>query len=100
MNKMKKIILALAMSCFGYVNLALADQACFQVEGMTCATCPVTVKAAVKKLKGINEIKTSLEEKNAVVDFDSQKINADEIQKAIDGTGYKATSQECKKSKG
>lgn len=77
-----------------------ADKACFEVQGMTCATCPVTVKAAVKKLKGINDVKTSLEEKNAVVDFDVQKTNSSEIKRAIENSGYKAIPQECKKIKG
>jgi len=98
---MRKIFFAsIVLSSFGIFSSAWAEKACFEVQGMTCATCPLTVKAAVKKLKGINEVKASLEEKNAVVDFDSQKINASEIKKAIDGVGYKAIPQECKKSKG
>lgn len=98
---MKKIIFAmLVISSSGVFSSAWAEKACFEVQGMTCATCPLTVKATVKKLKGIREVKASLEEKNTVVDFDSQKINATEIKKAIDGTGYKAVPQECKKNKG
>ena len=98
---MKKILFAsIVLSSFGIFSSAWAEKACFEVQGMTCATCPLTVKAAVKKLKGINEVTASLEEKNAVVDFDSQKINTIEIKKAIDSVGYKAIAQECKKNKG
>ncbi|MDZ4660128.1 MAG: cation transporter [Pseudomonadota bacterium] len=97
---MKKIIfVSLIFIGFGYFNLAWAEKACFEVQGMTCATCPITVRAAVKKLKGINDIKASLEEKNAVVEFDSQKTNTAQIKKAIDDVGYKAIPQECKKIK-
>lgn len=95
---MKKIIVVSAvLVCFGAIGPAWAEQACFDVQGMTCATCPLTVKAAIKKLKGIAEVSASLKENSAVVDFDSQKTNATEIKQAIDGVGYKATPKACKK---
>lgn len=95
---MKKIIIfSLALSNFWAVSQAWAEHACFDVQGMTCATCPLTVKAAVKKLKGISEVRASLKENSAEVDFDSQKTNVSEIKQAIDGVGYKATPKACKK---
>lgn len=96
MRRIKTALLAL--SIFGFLGIARAEQACFEVQGMTCATCPLTVKAAIKKLKGIHDVKASLQEKNAVVDFDSQKINTSEIKKAIDSVGYKAIHQECNRN--
>lgn len=96
---MRRIQIALlVLSSFGFLGPAWAEKACFEVQGMTCATCPLTVKAAVKKLIGIREVTASLQEKNAVVDFDSRKINAAEIKKAIDSVGYKAIPQECKQN--
>lgn len=98
---MKKIINVFTLlSGITVYGTAWAETACFEVQGMTCVTCPVTVKTAMKKLKGVTEVKTSLEEKNAVVDFDSQKTNSAEIKKAIENSGYKAVPQECKKIKG
>lgn len=94
----KTQIALLVLSSFGFLGSAWAEKACFEVQGMTCATCQLTVRAAVKKLKGIGEVNASLQEKNAVVDFDSQKINAAEIKKAIDSVGYKAIPQECKQN--
>ncbi len=98
MNKI--IITALVCGSLGASSFAWAEKVCFEVQGMTCATCPITVKAAIKKIKGITEVKTSFEEKSAVVDFDSQKTNTTEIKNAIVGVGYKAIPQECKKNKG
>ena len=88
-------IVLITFGIFGFLALARAEQVCFEVQGMTCATCPLTVKAAVKKLKGIREVTASLQKNNAVVDFDSQKVNATEIKNAIDGVGYKAIPQVC-----
>jgi mercuric transport protein len=79
---------------------AWADKACFDVQGMTCATCGLTVKSAVKKLNGIKEVTASVEKKNAVVQFDSKQTNVEAIRKAIDNVGYKATPQDCKKIEG
>jgi mercuric ion binding protein len=64
---------------------------------MTCPSCPVTIKAAIKKLQGINKIKASLEEKNVLVDFESQKTNVAKIKEAIESVGYTAIIKECKK---
>lgn len=98
---MKKLILmALILGSFGITRNTWAENACFEIQGMTCATCPITVKAAIKKLKGINDVKASLADKNAIVDFDSKTTNAAEIRKAIDAIGYKAIPQECNKHKG
>ncbi|MGE3680194.1 MAG: heavy-metal-associated domain-containing protein [Bdellovibrionales bacterium] len=79
---------------------AWAEKACFDVQGMTCATCGITVKSAVKKLKGVEEVKASVEKKKAIVQYDKTLTNPDEIKKAIDEVGYKATTQECKNIEG
>lgn len=81
-------------------SVAWAEKACYDVQGMTCATCGITVKSAVKKIKGIQEVKASVEKKNAAVQFDPNQTNPELIKKAIDDVGYKATLQECKKTEG
>ena len=95
---MKKYILLSAVIAISSVaNLARAEKVCFEVHGMTCATCSVTLKSAVKKLKGIQDISASIEAKSAEVDFDSSQTNANAIKKAIDDVGYKAQPQNCNK---
>ncbi|MGE0634757.1 MAG: heavy-metal-associated domain-containing protein [Pseudobdellovibrionaceae bacterium] len=81
-------------------NFAWAEKACYEVQGMTCATCGITVKSAVKRIKGIQEVKASVEKKNAAVQFDPTQTNTDAIKKAIDDVGYKATLHECTKTEG
>ncbi len=94
---MRKIIYLVFISMLNVASLARAEQACYNVQGMTCATCGITVKAAVKKIKGVEVAKVFVEKKNAVVQFDPAQTNAEAIKKAINDVGYKATSQECKK---
>jgi len=83
----------------GAFSEALADEACFEVQNMTCATCPLTVKIAVKKLNGVSSVVASLRERNAIVEFDPKIVSKTEIQKAIGEVGYKAIPQDCKKNK-
>ncbi len=98
---MSKVVVAILMIAgIGRAEIASAEQACYEVQGMTCATCGITVKSAVKKIKGVQEVKASVEKKDAVVQFDSNQTNVDAIKKAINDIGYKATVQECKKTEG
>lgn len=89
-----KQILGSMLIMFGHV--AFAENACLDVQGMTCATCPLTVKTAIKKLDGVNEVKVSFKDKNALVTFDPNKITVAAITKAVDDVGYKATQTKCK----
>ncbi len=75
---------------------ALDTKACFNVEGMTCAACTVTLKASVKKLGGIKEVSASADQGKATVTFDPAKTKVNDIKEKIDAVGYKATIQECK----
>jgi mercuric ion binding protein len=72
-----------------------AQKTCYVVEGMTCAACTVTLKAAVKKLDGISSVSASVEKKSATVEYDPKRTDADAIKKAIDSTGYSAKSTQC-----
>jgi len=94
---MKFSILALSIALQAQSALASNGKACFNVDGMTCISCTVTTKVAVKQLNGINKVDVYYDEKKAVVIFDSTKTNSYEIKKKIDSTGYKATLVKCEK---
>ncbi len=60
------------------------------VKGMTCATCEMAVKSAVKKLPGIYDVRASARGEIARVAYDPEKTSLDEIIAAINETGYMA----------
>lgn len=64
------------------------------VEGMSCFTCETAVQSAVKKLPGVYQVKASARDKVAIVFYDPQKTNSDQIVTAINQTGYKAEKPE------
>lgn len=65
----------------------------FTISGMTCASCGEHVNSEVNKLSGIISSEASYENRNAVVKFDDSKTNSDEIENAINGTGYVVTDK-------
>lgn len=65
----------------------------FTISGMTCASCGEHVNSEVNKLSGIISSEASYENRNAVVKFDDSKTNSDEIENAINATGYLVTDK-------
>lgn len=65
----------------------------FTISGMTCASCGEHVNSEVNKLSGIVSSEVSYENRNAMVKFDDSKTNIDEIENAINGTGYVVTDK-------
>ena len=61
------------------------------IEGMTCDSCTNSIKTALSKLSGIEEVKISLKEKKAVVKHYPLKIKCEEVRDAIDDIGFDAT---------
>jgi copper chaperone CopZ len=65
----------------------------FKISGMTCAGCEEHVNHEVNKLNGIVNSKASYKNGNAIIEFDKTKTNEEEIEKAINATGYKVTNK-------
>lgn len=72
----------------------------FDVEGMTCEGCENAIKKNVSTLPGVDDVSASHKLKNALVVFDPNQTNPDEITKAITSTGYTVKgNHKVKKSK-
>jgi Cu+-exporting ATPase len=61
------------------------------VEGMTCASCSVAVRTALKKLDGVRDARVSVEKKRAVVDYEPAKVTPERMIEAVNKLGYKAS---------
>jgi len=66
----------------------------FAVEKMTCATCPITVRAAMKRVDGVKTVKVDLDSKTATVTFDASVTSASEVAGASSNVGFPATVAE------
>lgn len=96
-------VFALIMLCFPYysssfysntntnkevLDVSSLKKSQFTVLGMTCSSCEAHVNHEVNKLQGVVKVTTSYENKNAVVEYDDSLTSIDEIEKAIEKTGY------------
>ncbi|WP_311561592.1 heavy metal translocating P-type ATPase [Peptoniphilus duerdenii] len=63
----------------------------YDVRGMTCSACVANVTKAVERLDGVNTANVNLMTNSMKVNFDENKINDEEIIKAVEKIGYGAS---------
>jgi mercuric ion binding protein len=83
-----KIASLFAVLLCSQVALAKTQTVALNVPTMDCATCPITIKAALVRVPGVSKAKVSYERREAVVVYDDSKTNVDELKKATSDAGY------------
>jgi len=61
------------------------------VSNMTFATCPITVRQALTKVKGVTRAVVDFEKRQATVTFDDAQTNVAALVKATTDAGYPST---------
>ena len=61
------------------------------VEGMSCATCEIPVRHALRRIDGVKSTHVSAATKSATVDYEAAKTNPEQLVAAINSTGYRAS---------
>ena len=71
-------------------SLAMAKQqtVLLNVPTMDCATCPITIKAALSKVPGVSKVKVSYEKREAVIVYDDAKATVADLKQATEDVGY------------
>ncbi|NNE06707.1 MAG: heavy-metal-associated domain-containing protein [Xanthomonadales bacterium] len=96
-NKTHISLLAIAILLFcsmahaeqsGTADKTAVSTATFAVGNMSCATCPLTVKSAMKKLDGVISVRVDLDSGLAKVVFDASVVTTSEIAAASTGVGF------------
>lgn len=85
---MKKLFAALALAAVVAPVWAATQTVKLSVPGMTCSTCPITVKKAISKVEGVSKTDVSFDKRQAVVTFDDAKTNVQKLTKATEDAGY------------
>lgn len=67
----------------------------FSIENMTCATCPISVRKAMKRVDGVKSVEVDLETKIATVVYDPSVTTPADIAAASTNVGYPATKIEA-----
>lgn len=61
------------------------------VEGMSCVTCEVAVRHALRRVDGVKSARVSVATKTVTVDYAAAKANPKQLVAAINSTGYRAS---------
>jgi mercuric ion transport protein len=61
------------------------------VEGLSCVTCEIPVRHALRKVDGVKSVEVSAATKTATVDYDPAKTDREDLVAAINSTGYHAS---------
>jgi copper chaperone CopZ len=61
------------------------------VEGLSCVTCEIPVRHALRKIDGVKSVQVSAASKTATVDYEPAKANPKQLVAAINSTGYRAS---------
>jgi mercuric ion binding protein len=91
---MVRIAVFLALLLFTPPALAAERTITMNVENMTCAACPITVRTAMEAVPGVRGVKVDLESKTAVVVFDDTQATPDISAEASRLAGFPARIRE------
>jgi periplasmic mercuric ion binding protein len=88
-----KHFLVTIVSCAALTLPAFADEqtVTMDIEKMSCVTCPLTVRLAMQRVDGVQDVAVDFDSKTAVVTFDDDKTTAIEVAQASTDVGYPAT---------
>ena len=60
----------------------------YNVNGMTCATCALTVEKAVGKVAGVSKATVNFATEKVTVEYDEQEVGLKALQMAVEKAGY------------
>lgn len=84
----KTSLLLLAFAVVSAPAFAAIQTVTLAVPDMNCAVCPITVKKALLKVKGVKTVQVDFDHRQATVRFDDAKTNIAVLTQATADAGY------------
>ena len=90
--KQSVVTLIVAIPILWLCTVANAEQrtARFEVDRMTCAMCPITVRKAMQQVTGVRSVTVDLDTKTATVVYEASAATPAQIAAASRDAGYPA----------
>lgn len=92
----KTSLLALAFAVATLPAFAAPQTVILAVPDMNCAVCPITVKKALLKVKGVTSVQIDFDNRQAAVKFDDAKTHIAALIQATTEAGYPSNAIEKK----
>ncbi|MDD1775544.1 MAG: heavy metal translocating P-type ATPase [Methanobacterium sp.] len=64
-----------------------------KISGMNCASCAVNIEKSLRKLEGVDEAQVNLNVEEADVEYDSSKLQLQDLENAVTKTGYSVVNE-------
>ena len=92
MTKFKFVVAGACAALLSFAAIASDLQSTtLDVQGMTCASCPLTVKQVLKKVPGVSDVSVDYKTHSAAIKFDPEKTGPDQLAKVVTDIGYPTT---------
>jgi mercuric ion binding protein len=72
-------------------HAAASQTVTLDVSNMTCSVCPITVRKALGKVPGVEDVRVDFESKTATVRFDPAQTTPVDLARASQRAGYPAS---------
>jgi len=95
--QIRALLLFLAFTATSVVALAAPRTVTLDIQNMTCAVCPITVKKALEHVSGVQQVSVNYTSKTATVQFDDATATPDKLTEATRAAGYPSSIKEEKK---
>ena len=94
--KLARTLAFIALATSASLAMAKQQTVLLNVPTMDCATCPITIKAALTKVPGVSKVKVSYEKREAVIVYDDARATVADLKKATEDVGYPAMLKTAK----
>lgn len=89
---MRNLVATVLVALMPWAALAAPPQtAVLDVQNMTCALCPLTVKKSLEKVPGVSQVHVDYGQKTATVIFDADKTTTTALVQATTDAGFPTT---------
>lgn len=64
------------------------EQRDIKISGMACSGCANMIAENLSQLEGVQNVNVNLNESSATINYNSQRVNLDDIKETVESTGY------------
>ena len=95
MKTISAILASALIGCLTAGAYAAEKTVALSVPGMTCSACPITVKTALSRVSGVEQVTVDYPNKTATVTYDDTRTQPAALTKATADAGYPSTAKDA-----
>jgi periplasmic mercuric ion binding protein len=95
--KTKILLFFLMFSVVSGMALAATRTVTLDVQNMTCAVCPITVKKTLEHVSGVQQVSVDYASKTATIQFNDATATPNQLTEATKNAGYPSSVKAEKK---